>query len=83
MGGKVAKKLGEWADGAVRPLRKEYDKRASGIIIRDFRIHYFGDEKNAAVLAKSVNGTPTLAGYLEAHLNRLNEGEYFALLAYI
>jgi transaldolase / glucose-6-phosphate isomerase len=30
-----------------------------------------------------VNGTPTLAGYLEAHLNRLNEGEYFALLAYI
>jgi hypothetical protein len=64
-------------------LRKEYDKRASRIMIRDFRIHYFGDEKNAAVLAKSVNGTPTLAGYLEAHLNRLNEGEYFALLAYI
>ena len=30
-----------------------------------------------------ANGTPTLAGYLEAHLNRLNEGDYFALLAYI
>ena len=30
-----------------------------------------------------MNGTPTLAGYLETHLNRLNEGEYFALLAYI
>ena len=30
-----------------------------------------------------VNGTPTLAGYLAAHLNRLNEGDYFALLAYI
>jgi transaldolase/glucose-6-phosphate isomerase len=27
-----------------------------------------------------VNGTPTLAGYLAAHLNRLNEGDYFALL---
>jgi transaldolase / glucose-6-phosphate isomerase len=24
-----------------------------------------------------------LAGYLEAHLNRLNEGDYFALLAYV
>ena len=26
---------------------------------------------------------PTLAGVLEAHLNRLNEGDYFALLAYL
>jgi hypothetical protein len=65
--------------GVAQTLRKEYDKRASRIMIQDFRIHYFRDEKNAAVLGKSVNGTPTLAGYLETHLNRLNEGEYFAL----
>jgi transaldolase/glucose-6-phosphate isomerase len=45
-------------------------------------IELFTDEKNSAVLAKMVNGTPTLAGYLKAHLNRLNEGDYFALLAY-
>jgi hypothetical protein len=65
--------------GVAQTLRKEYDKRASRIMIQDFRIHYFRDEKNAAVLGKSVNGTPTLAAYLETHLNRLNEGEYFAL----
>jgi transaldolase / glucose-6-phosphate isomerase len=35
------------------------------------------------VLARPVNGTPTLAGVLEAHLNRLKEGDYFALLAYL
>ena len=46
-------------------------------------IELFTDEKNSAALAKMANGTPTLAGYLEAHLNRLNEGDYFALLAYI
>jgi len=32
---------------------------------------------------KPANGTPTLAGVLEAHLNRLNEGDYFAILAYL
>ena len=30
-----------------------------------------------------MNGTPTLARYLQAHLNRIGEGDYFALLAYI
>jgi len=30
-----------------------------------------------------VNGGPTLAGYLKAHLSRVNEGDYFAPLAYI
>ena len=30
-----------------------------------------------------VNGKPTLAGYLNAHLSRLGAGDYFALLAYI
>jgi transaldolase / glucose-6-phosphate isomerase len=30
-----------------------------------------------------MNGTPTLVGALKAHLNRLNEGDFFALLAYL
>jgi transaldolase / glucose-6-phosphate isomerase len=30
-----------------------------------------------------VKGTPTLANYLKAYLDRLNEGDYFAILAYI
>jgi transaldolase/glucose-6-phosphate isomerase len=72
---------------ATRKLTDEYEK--SGALPRETPIfagngiELFTDEDNAAVLAKAVNGTPTLAGYLEAHLNRLNEGDYFALLAYI
>jgi hypothetical protein len=27
------------------PLRRKYDKRAGRILIRDFRIHYFGEDK--------------------------------------
>ena len=46
-------------------------------------IELFTDEKNAAQLTKHANGTLTLAAILEAHLNRLNDGDYFALLAYI
>src|SRR6516165_1071047 len=72
---------------ATRKLTDEYEK--SGGLPRETPIftgngiQLFTDEKNAGVLAKKVNGTPTLAGYLEAHLDRLNEGDYFALLAYI
>jgi len=72
---------------ATRKLTDEYEKsgglpRETPIFTGD-GIHLFTDEKNATVLAKKVNGTPTLAGYLEAHLDGLNEGDYFALLAYI
>ena len=72
---------------ATRELTDEYEKSGAlppeTPIFSGSGIALFTDEKNAAVLTKSVNGTPTLAGYLEAHLNRLNEGDYFALLAYI
>ena len=72
---------------ATRKLTDEYEKSgalpAETPIFTGDGIELFTDEKNAAALARMVNGTPTLAGYLEAHLNRLNEGDYFALLAYI
>ena len=72
---------------ATRKLTDEYEKTGAlpsetPIFTAD-GIELFTDEKNSAALAKMANGTPTLAGYLEAHLNRLNEGDYFALLAYI
>jgi transaldolase / glucose-6-phosphate isomerase len=72
---------------ATRRLTDEYEK--SGTLPRETPIfasdgiELFTDESNAAALAKTVAGTPTLAGYLRAHLNRLSEGDYFALLAYI
>jgi transaldolase/glucose-6-phosphate isomerase len=46
-------------------------------------IDLFTDDKNAAVLSRMLDGQPTLAAYLKAHLSRLGEGDYFALLAYI
>src|SRR5262249_17841663 len=65
----------------------EYEK--SGSLPRETPIFatkgitLFTDKKNAAALAKRVNGAPTLARYLKAHLDRCNESDYFALLAYI
>ena len=72
---------------ATRKLTDEYEKSGAlpgaAPIFTANGIKLFTDEKNAAVLAKSMNGTPTLVGALKAHLNRLNEGDYFALLAYL
>ena len=72
---------------ATRKLTDEYEKSGTlpgeTPIFTGNGIQLFTDEKNAAVLAKSVKGTPTLAGYFEAHLDRLKDGDYFALLAYI
>jgi len=72
---------------ATRRLTDEYER--TGTLLREASIYaenginLFTDEKNAAILAKSVNDTPTLAAYLAAHINRLNAGDYFAILAYI
>src|SRR5262249_15139926 len=72
---------------ATRKLTDEYEK--SGSLPRETPIFatkgitLFTDKKNAAALAKRVNGAPTLARYLKAHLDRCNESDYFALLAYI
>src|SRR5439155_15676493 len=38
----------------------------------------FADPKNASAL-----GSGNLAGYLRAHLKRVRQGDYFALLAYV
>jgi transaldolase/glucose-6-phosphate isomerase len=46
-------------------------------------IKLYSDDRNAAALAASIAGPPTLAAYLGAHLARIEPGDYFALLAYI
>jgi hypothetical protein len=46
-------------------------------------VQLFTDEKNATALRDAVGSSRTLAAYLEAHLDRLRPGDYFALLAYI
>jgi transaldolase/glucose-6-phosphate isomerase len=72
---------------ATRKLTAEYEK--SGALPQDTPIftgegiELFTDEKNAAALTKTVKGNPTLTGFLQAHLDRLGPGDYFAVLAYI
>ena len=72
---------------ATRKLTDEYER--SGALPRETPIFtengikLFTDEKNTAALTQQMNSPYTLAGYLAAHLNLLNEGDYFALLAYI
>lgn len=45
-------------------------------------IRLFADARNAADLAKAA-GERSIGAYLEAHLNRLRAGDYFALLVYL
>jgi glucose-6-phosphate isomerase len=46
-------------------------------------IALFTDEKNAAALRASLLGTPSLVSYLRGHLQRIQPGDYCALLAYL
>jgi hypothetical protein len=41
------------------------------------------DARNAEGLERALGGDRSLAGYVRAHLNRLGEGDYFAILAYL
>ena len=72
---------------ATRKLTDEYEKGVAlpreTPIFTENGIKLFTDEKNAVLLTQQVNSLYTLAGYFEAHLKLLKEGDYFALLAYI
>ncbi len=46
-------------------------------------IKLFTDEKNLAELNKTVGDKKSLENYLKAHLDKIKENDYFALLAYI
>lgn len=71
---------------ATRTLTEEFERQGSlpietPIFAAD-GIKLFADKTNAEALRAMV-GDLSLAGYLKAHLNRLQAGDYFALLAYI
>jgi transaldolase/glucose-6-phosphate isomerase len=77
----------EASKSATRRLAAEYERTGRlpvemPILTAD-GISLFADEKNAAALALAADGDRTLAGYLAAHLSRLGDGDYFALLAYL
>jgi transaldolase / glucose-6-phosphate isomerase len=72
---------------ATRTLTNEYEKTGAlppeTPILQEDGIRLFTDPDNAASLKGSTGADQSLAGYLRAHLGRLNAGDYFALLAYL
>jgi transaldolase / glucose-6-phosphate isomerase len=72
---------------ATRQLTEAYETTGSlpaeAAIAVEAGIQLFTDAKNADFLVQAVGNDRSLGGYLRAHLNRLGEGDYLALLAYI
>jgi transaldolase / glucose-6-phosphate isomerase len=72
---------------ATRQLTSSYEKSGTlpseTPIFEDNGVKLFTDVDNAAALASSVGADRSLVGYLKAHLNRLQTGNYFGLLAYV
>ncbi len=72
---------------ATRNLTAEYEKSGSlppeTPLFTEGSIRLFADGANASALKKGANGGKSLTSYLRAHFNRMEAGDYFALLAYI
>ncbi len=72
---------------ATRSLTTAYDKTgelpAETPFVEGDGIKLFADPANADALKSVAGTTPSLTSYLKAHLSRLGDGDYFALLAYL
>lgn len=72
---------------ATRALTSEFERTgafpADVPIYQDAGISLFTDTRNAEALERTLGGHRSLSGYLRAHLHRLEEADYFAILAYI
>src|SRR5580765_1861177 len=71
---------------ATRKLTDEYERTGAlpseSPFFETDAVKLFADDRNAAALNKA-NTKRSLSGYLQAHLDRLQEGDYFGLLAYL
>ncbi|MGH7837404.1 MAG: bifunctional transaldolase/phosoglucose isomerase, partial [Candidatus Binataceae bacterium] len=71
----------------TRKLTDEYEKKGSlpaeSPFFEERGIKLYTDPKNTAALKQAAGGDASLGGFLRAHLNRLNAGDYFAVLGYI
>jgi transaldolase / glucose-6-phosphate isomerase len=72
---------------ATRKLTAEYERIGKlpeeTAIFEDRHVKLFSDDDNVSVLRSQLGDHPTLTAYLASHLNRIREGDYFALLAYL
>ena len=71
----------------ARKLTDEYERNGSLADEQPFYeadgIALFSNESNAYDLSSAIDGDGSLAAYLTAHVSRLKENDYFALLAYV
>jgi hypothetical protein len=75
---------------ATRALTAEFEKTGrlpvEAPLFEQGGVKLFADPSNSAALtgtAKRARPEPTLVDYLRAHLDRLRDGDYFAILAFI
>jgi transaldolase/glucose-6-phosphate isomerase len=72
---------------ATRALTDQYEKTGSlpseTPLWKGDGIAVFADAANGSTLAQAVDKRQDLTAYLKAHFDRLREGDYFALLAYL
>lgn len=72
---------------ATKALTSEYEKTGrlpeEKAFFEEGPIKLFADARNAAALDAAVGGKRSLRAYLEAHVARAGQGDYFGLLAYV
>src|SRR5262249_37785640 len=72
---------------ATKALTSEYEKTgrlpSESPFFEGEGIKLFADTKNANALTSAAGSSPSLPSLLKAHLARLGQGDYFALLAYV
>ncbi len=71
----------------TRKLTDEYEKSGSlpqeTPFFEEKGVKLYSDDKNAAALKQLAGKGATLTSYLRAHMNRLQAGDYFAVLGYV
>jgi transaldolase / glucose-6-phosphate isomerase len=77
----------EASKSATRKLTADYERSgalpAETPVFVGNDVALFTDETNLTALRQAAGSDHTLAGFLRAHLARLGDGDYFALLAYV
>ncbi len=72
---------------ATRALTSEYERTGAlpgeTALFAEGDLVLFTDARNAAALNAAVGDRRSLSAYVAAHLDRLADGDYFALLAYL
>ncbi|MCY3756542.1 MAG: bifunctional transaldolase/phosoglucose isomerase [Acidobacteria bacterium] len=72
---------------ATRDLTRRYQREGSFPRETAFfsrgGISLHADEENCRLLSKAAGAGPTAASFLQAHLERLSPGDYFAILAFL